>query len=89
MKPKYVDECPSCGFVDLCPICGSKLAEMKYSGQARSILALTESEGFIGFLGCIRVELHDKVVDGVNCRGKVFVRPLFAKGAKRPEQRNG
>jgi len=88
MKPKSIDVCPSCGFV-VCPICGSELVELKYSGHERSILALIESDGFVGFLGCCRVELHDKVVDGVNYRGKVFIRPLFRKanGAKRHEQR--
>lgn len=65
------------------------LVELKYSGHKRSILALVESDGFVALFGCFRVELHDKVIDGVNYHGKVFVRPLFrkAKGAKRPEQR--
>jgi hypothetical protein len=75
--------------VDLCPICGSKLVELKYSGHKRSILALIESDGFIGLLGCCRVELHDKVVDGVNYRGKVFVRPLFRKRRERSDLSNG
>jgi len=74
------------------PICGSELVELKYNGHEPSILALVESDGFVGFLGCRRVELHDKVVDGVDCRGKVFIIPLFrdANGAKneRHEQRS-
>lgn len=86
---KSVDVCPSCGFVDLCPICGSKLVELKYSGHKRSILALTESDGFVGFLGCCRVDLHDKVVDGVSYRGKVFVIPLFRKRTERSDVSNG
>ena len=77
MKIKSVDVCPSCGFVDSCPICGSKLVKLKYRGHKRSILALIESDGFVCFLGCCRVELHDKVVDGVNCRDKAFIVPLF------------
>jgi len=91
MKIKSVDVCPSCGFVKSCPICGSELVELKYSGHKRSILALVESDGFVCFLGCNRVELHDKVVDGVNYCGKVFLMPLFrdANGAtkERHEQR--
>jgi len=79
MKSKPIDVCSFCGIVDLCPICGSKLVELKYSGHKRSILALVESDGFVGFLGCHRVELHDKVVGGVNYRGKVFAMPLFRK----------
>jgi hypothetical protein len=79
MKPKFIEACSHCGLVDLCPICGSKLVELNYSGHKRSILALIESDGFVALLGCMRVELHDKVVDGVNYQGKVFVRPLFKK----------
>ena len=91
MKSKSVDVCPSCGFVDACPICGSELVELKFSGYEPSILAVVESDGFVGFLGCCRVDLHDKVVDGVDCRSKVFIVPLFrdANGAtkERHEQR--
>jgi len=81
-------ECPSCGFGSRCPICGSKLVELKYSGHKRSILDIIESDGFVCLLGCHRVDLHDKVIDGVNYRGKVFVKPVFdkANGAKRHEQ---
>ena len=32
---------------------------------------------FRGFLGCLRVDLHDKVVDGVNYHGKVYIVPVF------------
>ena len=78
-KPKFIEACSYCGLDDLCPICGSKLVELNYSGHKRSILALIESDGFVALLGCMRVELHDKVVDGVNYQGKVFVRPLFRK----------
>jgi hypothetical protein len=89
MKRKSIGVCSSCGFADSCPICGSKLVEVKYSGHNRSMLAVTESDGFVGFLGCLRVELHDKVVDGVSYRGKVFVRPLFRKRSERSELSNG
>ena len=88
MKRESVDVCSCCGFVKSCPICGSELVELKYSGHKRSVLALVESDGFVCFMGCKRVELHDKVVDGVDYSGKVFVRPLFRKanGAKRNER---
>ena len=91
MKRKSVDVCPSCGFVKLCPICGSELVELKYSGHKRSVLALVESDGFVGFLGCSRVELHDKVVDGVDYSGKVFIVPLFerANGATKERHEHG
>jgi len=51
-------------------------------------LDIIESDGFVCLLGCHRVDLHDKVIDGVNYRGKVFVKPVFdkANGAKRHEQ---
>jgi hypothetical protein len=76
MSEFHTGVCPKCS---KCPICGSELVELRYRGYNRSILAFTESDGFVGFLGCCRVELHDKVVDGVNYRGKVFVKPLFRK----------
>lgn len=60
-----------------CPICGSELVTVKYVGDERDKLALMERADFCCFLGCIRVDLHDKVVDGVNSRGKVFIRPMF------------
>jgi len=68
--------CPEHG-VMCCPICGSVLAKIVYSGKKPDMLALIKRDGFRGFVGCIRVNLHDKVVDGVNYRGKVFVRPIF------------
>ena len=60
-----------------CPICGFALVVVKYLGKERDKLALVELDGFCGFLGCLRVDLHDKVVDGVNYRGKVFVKPIL------------
>lgn len=60
-----------------CPVCGSTLVVVKYSGKKPDLLALAESDGFCGFLGCVRVDLHDKVVDGVDYRGQVFVKPIF------------
>ena len=83
MKRKSVDVCSCCGFVKSCPICGSELVELKYKGHKRSVLALVESDGFVGFLGCKRVESHDKVVDGVDYCGKVFIVPLFRKRKER------
>jgi len=68
--------CPEHGDM-ACPLCGSLLAEIEYSGKNPDVLALTKRDGFCGFVGCIRVNLHDKVVDGVNYRGKVFVKPVF------------
>jgi hypothetical protein len=62
---------------NICPICGFKLVPVEYRGNKPEVLALMKSGGFCHFLGCIRVDLHDKVVDGVNYRGKVFVRPVF------------
>jgi len=61
-----------------CPICGHVLVVVKYSGGKRDLLALAESDGFRCFLGCLRVDLHDKVLDGVNYRGKVYIRSVFA-----------
>lgn len=69
-------ECPEHGLV-VCPICGCVLVWIKYFGDKPDILALMERDDFRGFLGCVRVDLHDKVVDGVDYRGKVFVRPIF------------
>ena len=82
---KEVKVCPSCGFVHLCPICGSELVEVKYSGRKRCIQALVESDDFLGLLDCLRVELHNKVVDGVNYAGKVFVKPLFGERMERSD----
>jgi hypothetical protein len=60
-----------------CPICGLKLVPVEYKGKEPDKLALMGRDGFCGFLGCVRVDLHDKVVDGVNYRGKVYVVPIF------------
>jgi hypothetical protein len=60
-----------------CPICGLELVPVKYCGKEPEHLALMKCDGFCGFLGCIRVDLHDKVVGGVNHRGKVHVVPIF------------
>lgn len=67
--------CPKHGLMS-CPICGSKLVVVEYRGKKPDLLALMKSDDFSGFLGCLRVDLHDKVVDGVNYRGKVFIRPI-------------
>ena len=63
-----------------CPVCGSELVPVKYLGKNPKFLALIERDGFCGFLGCIRVALHDKVVDGVNYRGKGFFFLFFIRG---------
>jgi hypothetical protein len=55
------------------------LVEIKYVGNKPEILALTKHDGFRGLWGCLRVDLHDKIVDGVNYRGKVFIKPIFDK----------
>jgi len=68
--------CPKHGDMS-CPICGSVLVGIKYTGNRADLLALTKRVGFRCFVGCLRVDLHDKVVDGVDCRGKVFVRAIF------------
>lgn len=68
--------CPEHGAM-ACPICGSVFVRIEYIGKNPDLLALTKRDDFRGFAGCLRVELHDKVVDGVNCRGKVYVRPVF------------
>jgi hypothetical protein len=60
-----------------CPICGLELAVVKYSGSERDLLALAESDGFRCFLGCLRVDLHGKVLDGVDYRGKVYIKAVF------------
>ena len=63
--------------VVLCPICGSPLVELGYRGNKPDMLALMRRKDFCGLLGCSRTNLHDKVVDGVNYRGKVFVHPVL------------
>jgi hypothetical protein len=50
---------------------------VKYLGTKRVFSALMESDDFCGFLGCIRVDLHDKVVNGVNHHNKVYIVPVF------------
>ena len=62
---------------NICRICGSKLVVVEYRGHNPEVLALMKSDGFCHFLGCTRVDLHNKVMDGVNYRGKVVVRPVF------------
>jgi hypothetical protein len=68
--------CPSHGRMS-CPICGSELVVVNYFGKEPDKLAFMRRDDFCCFLGCIRVDLHDKVVDGVNYRGKVYVKPVF------------
>jgi hypothetical protein len=68
--------CPKHGVMS-CPICGSVLVEIEYKGKKPHFLALTKRDDFRGFVGCLRVDLHDKVVDVVDYRGKVYVRSVF------------
>lgn len=68
--------CPKHGDM-FCPLCGSMLVKVEYAGNDSKMLALAKRDGFRGFLGCLRVDLHDKIVDGVNYRGKVFVKPIL------------
>jgi hypothetical protein len=63
--------------IERCPICGSELVVLEYRGKKRKLLRLAGSDGFCGFLGCNRADLHDKVVDGVSWRGKVYIYPVF------------
>jgi hypothetical protein len=72
-----------------CPICGFELVVVKYVGKKPNehVLGARVSEGFCGFLGCLRVDLHDKVVDGVDHRGKVFIQPVFHAGHVRKRKR--
>lgn len=65
------------GYPNCCPVCGSELTPLRYSGKESGKLALMKRTGFCGFLGCVRVDLHDKVVDGVSYRDKVYVVPIF------------
>lgn len=62
-----------------CPICGSELVVVRPLGEDGSKKAreMAKHEGFCVFLGCLRVDLHDKVVDGVDYRGKVFIEAVF------------
>lgn len=68
--------CPECGSMS-CPICGSPLIELAYKGNKPDFVALAKRDDFYCFLGCKRVDLHNKTVNGVNYRGKVFVRTIF------------
>jgi len=70
--------CPNCDDLP-CPICRSKMKWLEYRGHNPEKLAIMKIDGFRGFFGCVRVDLHDKVVDGVDWRGMVFVRPLFKR----------
>lgn len=74
---KPVSCCPESGALEYCPLCGSRLRVIEYRGDKPELLALVKREDFRCFVGCVRVELHDKVVDGVDYRGKVFVQPIF------------
>lgn len=74
------DVCPKCR-ASRCPVCGSKLVPLVYEGIVPDRLAMMESPDFRGFRGCIRVELHDKVVNGFNYRGLAFIEAVF-RGCK-------
>jgi len=78
--------CPIHGRMS-CPICGFKLAVVKYTGTERRLLDVAESDGFRCFLGCLRVDLHDKVVDGVNHRGKAYIQAVFSTRESRRRKR--
>ena len=56
-----------------CPICSSRLVELNYLGNDARCSDLMEKKGFRSFLGCMRVDLHDKALDGVDYRGKVYI----------------
>jgi hypothetical protein len=53
------------------------LVVLEYHGNDPHWLAVMKRRGFCGFLGCVRADLHDKVVDGVNYRDKAFILPIF------------
>ena len=61
----------------ICPLCGLELVVVDYRGKNPSLLALMERDDFCCFKGCLRVKLHDKVVGGVNYRGKVYCVAVF------------
>jgi len=74
---KFVDYyCSEHGSM-VCPSCGSPYVKIEYKGKEPDLLALTKRDDFCCFVGCLRVDLHDKVVDGVDYRGKVIFRPVF------------
>lgn len=68
--------CPKHGLMS-CPICGSDLRVLEYRGNDPKMLAIVKSRGFKFFLGCKRVVLHNKVVDGVDYRDKAYIYPIF------------
>jgi len=78
---KPVSCCPESGALECCPLCGSRLRVIEYRGDKPELLALVLREDFRCFVGCVRVELHDKVIDGVDYQGKVFVQPIFHSDA--------
>ena len=61
----------------VCPICGSLLIKLKFMGNDAKVLALAKRKDFLCFVGCCRVDLHNKIVDGVDYRGKVFIRTVL------------
>jgi len=61
----------------VCPICGSVLIEIKYRGNKPHVLALAKRDDFGCFVGCLRADLHNKTVDGIDYRGKVYIRTIF------------
>jgi len=63
--------------VAVCPICGSELVELKYRGNKPNLVALAKRDDFLRFMGCKRVDLHNKTVNGVNYRGQVFIRTIL------------
>ena len=69
--------CPACRSEMSCPICGSTLVELEYKGNKPHLLAAMRRADFRCFVGCPHIDLHDKVVDGVNYSGKTFIRPIF------------
>lgn len=68
--------CPKHGLM-VCPICGSVLVKLEYRGNKPNVLALAKRDDFCYFVGCSRTDLHNKIMNGVSYRGKVFVRAIF------------
>jgi hypothetical protein len=81
MNEKIVGYCQKCA-PKHCPFCGSELVVIKYSGHKPEQLALMAKPDFRYFVGCLHYELHDKVVNGVDCWNKVFVVPIL-RGKRR------
>lgn len=71
----FVSSCGHYCSVFYCSVCGSVLRPVQYQGKEP--LPVMDKPDFGGFLGCLRVDLHDKVVNGVNYRGKVFIKAVF------------